>query len=138
MWLVVLLWSEDSFDEYVDDLSDDVEDLEDSYDTTYGDNDSIIYSVKELKYGFELKFEDTELEESMLWKVQWDEKGILKHWEMTLIEDDEKSGILIKKKGFDILGIIQSIPGFPIEVFLAVFAISTIGIIILNKKRKKY
>ena len=55
-----------------------------------------------------------------------------------MIENEEKSGILIKKKGFDILGIIQSIPSFPMEVFLTIFVISTIGIIILNKKRKNH
>ena len=135
MWLVVLLWSEDSFDDYIDDIDDYVENMEDSYDTLYGDNDSIIYSVVELEYGFDLNLEDTELEEKMHWKMQWDEKGILKIWEITMIEDNDKSGILIRKKGFDIMGIINSIPGYPLGLVLGIFTITTVGIIIINKKR---
>ena len=80
MWFVILLWSEDSFNDYVDELAGDIDDLEDSLDTSYGDNDSIIYSVEELEFGMEYSVEDTELEESMYWKMQWDKNGILKVW----------------------------------------------------------
>ncbi len=136
MWFIFLVWSEDSFDDFKDELNDVVENQDDFLDTTYGDNNSIVYSIEELEYGMKYSVEDTELETSEYLKMLWDEKGILKHWEMTSIEDEEKSGILIKKKGFNILEIIQSIPGYPMELFLAIFAISTLGIIILSKKHK--
>jgi len=129
MVFVALLWSEDRFDDYVDQLADIVEGREDFYEAFYGDNDSITYSVKELEYGIEDSLEDTELEESRYIKWQWDQNGILKHFERTKIENNEKTGFLITKKEFNI-------PSFSMEVFLAICAISTIGIIIRSKKHK--
>ena len=79
----------------------------------------------------EYSIEDTELEESSHYKVQWDKNGILKHWEMTYTIEGKRTGLIIKASGF-------TIPSFPMEVFMVIFAISTVGIVILNKKRKNY
>ena len=128
MLFQVLLFSEDSFNEQIDQLDDQYEDTKDLYDSKYGDDDSIIYSVKKLKYGIEDSLEDTKLEKKMYHKCQWDKNGILLHSERTKIENNVKTGIKIKKNEF-------KISNFPVEIFLAICAISTIGIIIRSKKQ---
>jgi len=126
----------DENDNFKDTLDDSIQNLNDYYDGLYGANDSHIFTIERLEFGWLFNFEDTELEITSLWKLQYDEDGILKHWESTYTENGEKSGLLIKKKGFDFMGFINSIPGYPIGVTLGIFAISTIGILILQKKRK--
>jgi len=124
----VLLFSEDSFNEQIDLLDDHYEHTKDLYDSNYGDDDSIIYSVKKLLYGIEYSLEDTKLEKKMYNKWQWDKNGIIKHFERTKIENNVKTGIKITKNEF-------KISSFPVEIFLAICAISTIGKIIRSKKQ---
>ncbi|MHA1522683.1 MAG: hypothetical protein ACTSRK_21160 [Promethearchaeota archaeon] len=126
----------DDSENFISTLDDSIQILNDNYDGLYGANDSHIFTMERIEYGWVFNFEDTELEITSLWKLQYDEIGILKHWESTYTENGEKSGMLIKKKGIDILGFINSIPGYPIGISLGIFAISTIGILILQKKRK--
>lgn len=128
MLFQVLLFSEDSFNEQIDLLDDQYEHIKDLYDSNYGDDDSIIYSVKKLLYGIEYSLEDTKLEKKMYNKWQWDKNGILMHIERTKIENNVKTGIKITKNEF-------KISSFPVEIFLAICAISTIGIIIRSKKQ---
>lgn len=132
----ILVMDLDEIENFIDTLDDSIQLLDDFYDGLYGGNDSIIYSIVRIEYGWEYNFEDTELGLTILWKIQYGEDGILKHWESTYIENGEKSGLLIKRKGFDIMGIINSIPGYPLGTTLGIFAISTVGILILHKKRK--
>jgi len=136
MLFVVLIWNVDDFDDYKDDLDDNYDDMKDNLDDDYGDNDSIVYSTKKLEYGVEYSLEDTELEKKVYFKIQWDKNGVLKVWETSVVENNDKSGFLIKREGFDILGIIQSIPGYPLGIVLGIFAVSTVGILIKLKKHK--
>ena len=127
--IVVLLMSEDSFNYLKDRLSEEVEQNTLSLNNSYGDNDSITFSIKELNYGLEYYVKDTELGESQYVKLQWDGNGMLKRWERTTIKDGEISGMLIKRS-------LLTIPSFPMEVFLVFIVISIVGIITSCKKHK--
>jgi len=126
--MAVLLISEDIFDYFKDTVNERVEQQTNFLNTMYGENDSITFSIKKLIYGYEYSVVDTEIKEYQHVKLQWDKNGILEHWENTTIKNDEKSGMLIK-------GSELTIPSFPTEVFMSIFAISTLGIIMREKKK---
>jgi len=128
--MAVLLFSEDIYDYFKDTLNESVEQHTNFLNTKYGENDSISFIIRELEYGIEYRVDDTEIKEYQHVKLQWNKNGIVKHWENTTIKNDEKSGILIK-------GSELTIPSFPTEVFISIFAISTLGIIIREKKKLK-
>jgi len=75
------------------------------------------------------------LNQSWFFKMQWDDKGVLKHFETTYADDTGKSGDMIKRQGFDIMEFIQSIPGYSLESFLPVFIISVAGMLIVLKRK---
>ncbi|QEE17427.1 hypothetical protein DSAG12_03264 [Promethearchaeum syntrophicum] len=127
--MVVLLISDDIFDYFKDTLNERVEQQTDFLNTTYGENDSITFNIKKLIYGLEYSVGDTEIKEYQHVKKQWNKNGILEHWENITIKNGEKSGMLIK-------GSELTIPSFPTEVFISIFAISALGIIVKGKKIK--
>jgi len=128
--MAVLLISEHIFDYFKDTLSERFEQQTNFLNTTYGENDSITFSIKKLNYGYEYIVGDTEIKEYQYVKLQWDKNGILNHWEFTNITNGEKSGMLIK-------GSELAIPSSPTEVFMSIFVISTLGIIMREKKKIK-
>jgi hypothetical protein len=68
--------------------------------------------------------------------MQWDDKGLLKHYEITSTDDTGKSGDMIKQQGFDIMEFIQSIPGYSLGSFLPVFIVSVAGMLVVLKRKK--
>lgn len=139
---VILLYTEDSFNDLVDILTELSENMDDSVSTPFYGTSYDFYPfylvIEELGLEMEYSCEDDEfgMEYSLegdggnyCIKWLWDENGILKHWEWTITLDGVKAGVLINISGF-------SIPSFPMEVFMTIFAISTLGIIIRRRKNK--
>ena len=100
---IVLLFTVADFDDFKADVDNTVNDFEDSYATLYGSNENITYGITELEYGWEISMEDSGMNTSDYLKIQWDEKGLLEHWEWTMTDDTGKTGIQIKQQGFDIM-----------------------------------
>ncbi|MHA1746813.1 MAG: hypothetical protein ACTSWW_12500 [Promethearchaeota archaeon] len=136
-FLIVLLFTVADFETFKADVDNTVIDMNSNYDALYGSNENITYTITELEYGWEISKEDSGLNISLHSRFQWDDKGLLKHWEWTTTDDTGKSGILIKQQGFDIMAIIESIPGYSLGSLLPVLFISVAGMLIVLKRKKK-
>lgn len=132
---VVLVYTVEDFTTFKADVDNMVLDFEDSYDSLYGSNDNVTYTITELEYGFGIELENAGTNTTSITKWQWDEEGVLKHMESTYTDDDGKNGFLIKQQGFDLMEFIKSIPGYSLGSFLPIFVIS-IGLLVVYKRKK--
>ena len=131
---IELLFSKFQTNLMIENDNDDYLEMENYYFDTYNGNADVRYSLIKLTYGYELKFEDIAQGIELYTKMQRDNDGILRHYEIANLNSDGlETGIKITFKLFG--GEEGSgIPGFKIELMLFLSIITFVGIIYKRRR----
>lgn len=127
----ILLYDMGAIDTFIRDLDETYELIEESYFDQYTKNTSVQYTMKQLSYGWEIKFEDKENQYSTYDKLQYNKLGLLVHFEDAFLDTEGKeSSIRVKLLSYS--GQSSSIPGYS-SLLIFTLAISSIYLLIRRK-----
>lgn len=130
---LILLYDLPAFGDFKDYIDTYVKGLTTSYADTYGDYKVYRYGIKQLSYGWEIKWWNMEQNINTYQKIQYNKDGILTAYEnSTLSADGKESGVKLSLQTYS--GASGGIPGYA-PFSLAGIGIATVGLLVWRKKR---
>ncbi|RLI66228.1 MAG: hypothetical protein DRO88_02295 [Promethearchaeia archaeon] len=130
---VIVLYDLQTFADFKNHIGTYLKDLTSSYLELYGDYQHYRYGIKQLSYGWEIKWWDMTQEISTYQKIQYNKDGILTAYEnSSLSADGKETGVKLSLQTYS--GASGGIPGYSLQIISGIMLFTFAGLI-WSKKR---
>lgn len=131
-WNLIVLYDRPAFEDYKGFIDTHVAALQEDYFDDYGDYTEYRYGIKQLSYGWEIKFLTVGTGVNTYEKIQYNAQGMLTSYEMSsLSADDKETGLKIALVEYS--GATGGIPGYSTPAIL----VSTVFVLVVSIRRVK-